>query len=188
MFNNILNKLAFTFVGIILLVIITSVVQLAYTSSKNAKEVQRLTAVLQAKDIELNALQTSIQIEQDVAYAAEQENTALKLLNSKYLVAYEELQTKEKKTTVAAVAKTGKAKQKVIEIIEAKTNQSVLTLDRQIDVSGIADSQEVADFIQAQVQESNIVILSLHDHRCLIQEAEESQFGNNPQACSLQAL
>ena len=99
MFNNILNKLAFTFVGIVLLVIITSVVQLAYTSSKNAKEVQRLTAVLQAKDIELNALQTSIQIEQDVAYAAEQENTALKLLNSKYLVAYEELQTKEKKTT-----------------------------------------------------------------------------------------
>lgn len=188
MFNNILNKLAFTFVGIILLVIISSVVQLAYTSSKNVKEVQRLTALVQSKDIELSTLQTSIQIEQDVLYAAEQENTALRLLNSKYLVAYEELQVKDKKTTVAAVAKTSKAKQKVIEVIEAKTNQPVLTLDRQIDLSGIADSKEVAEFIQAQIQESNNVILSLHDHRCLIQEAEESQFGSNPQACSLQTL
>jgi hypothetical protein len=186
--SSILNKIAYGFVGILLLIIISSVVKLAVTSSNNAKEVVRLQAEIQIKDIEIAALKTSIEIEQRVAEAAEQENESLRLASTEYLKKYEDLKvvTAEKKNTGGK--KVVVAKDKVKQVIEDKTQTPVLTLDESIDVTNIADSTEVNDYMQTQIQEAYNLAASLADHVCLIQEAEAKEFNDTSRTCNLQTL
>lgn len=186
--SSILNKIAYGFVGILLLIIISSVVKLAVTSSNNAKEVVRLHAEIQIKDIEIAALKTSIEIEQRVAEAAEQENESLRLASTEYLKKYEDLKVAaaEKKNTGGK--KVVAAKDKVKQVIEDKTQAPVLTLDESIDVTNIADSTEVNDYMQTQIQEAYNLAASLADHVCLIQEAEAKEFNDTSRTCNLQIL
>lgn len=186
--SSILNKLAYGFVGILLLIIISSVVQLTVTSANNAKEVVRLKAELQNRDIEIAALKTSIEIEQRVAQSAEQENESLRLANAEYGKKYEELQVVAKDKQAAKGQKVITAKNKVKQDIEDKTQTPVLTLDESIDVTNIADSTEVNDYIQTQIQEAYNLAASLADHVCLIQEAEAKEFNDTPRPCNLQTL
>ena len=185
---NILNKVAYTFVGIVLLVIVSSIVQLAITSSKNAKEVQRLSLEKQNKDIEISSLKTTIEIEQRVAFAAEQENESLKLVNSEYIAKYDKLQQASTSTKTVTSKNVTDSKAKVKQVIEDKTNAPVLTLDESIDATKIADSVEVNDYVQSQIQEAYALAASLADHVCLIKEAEAKEFNDTPVPCNLQTL